>query len=707
MGDIRIGRTAVLTAILSIGCGLITATAADPKRADWDWLRAEGTAALMVRPTPLAGLKSWIIESRRHRGGIKSLAVAPDGKRAATGGEDGVVRIWNLETGALDKALVGHRYGIYLASWSPEGSLLATHAAADSTTRIWDVETGRERKQFTEWGWINRLAWSRDGRKLAASTGGSGKVYVSEGLAAPKLLTESGKPVQVMQWSPDGGRLAVAVAAEPVSLLDAATGRPVQALGETGEEAVTAVEWSAAGGGLAVATRRGVMLWQPDGSRLDTRLEGPAVAIAWSPDGKRLLVNAGARVLIHATEAAGKPQQLRKLADTTAHVAWNPRTDRIVVLAANRLEILQPDGTSVRSIDVGGSAAPAYRPGGPIVTGLESQVLEVWDSKSFASLGKLEGHQAPVTVAVWSPTGRLATGDESGGIRIWTLGVEPVSLTCQAHKTKITHLAWSADGEQLASLAWRDKEAKLWTTQAEPDGVLDGHEGPVLSLAWAPGGRTLATGGADERALVWETAPVNRKNEVAFTEPVLALAWSAARAAPAAAAILEDGTIQMFNPTTGKQLLVLEDVRSEGLLSEAVALWMPGGRPLLLTARNQLAQVWDLSGPRPVNRWIAPAGGTAAGFAGGGAVALVRNNDRTVRLHALKAGQWAGALLDEGGIPVAIDPTGEIRHPPDAQPELVAIIEGGNGQRTMSLEEFATRHGWKPGGKDIKLPVKE
>jgi hypothetical protein len=118
-------------------------------------------------------------------------------------------------------------------------------------------------------------------------------------------------------------------------------------------------------------------------------------------------------------------------------------------------------------------------------------------------------------------------------------------------------------------------------------------------------------------------------------------------------------------------------------------------------------QAWDPARGKATEREMAPAGGVGAGFAAGGAVVMVRCNDRTVRFLAAKPSYWSGALLDEGGAPVAIGPTGEIRHAADARPGLVAIVETADGQRTLTLDEFAGRHGWKPGGKDIKLPLKE
>ena len=43
-----------------------------------------------------------------HKGWVRSVAVSPDGKWAASGSEDKTVKIWDLETGECRATLGGH-----------------------------------------------------------------------------------------------------------------------------------------------------------------------------------------------------------------------------------------------------------------------------------------------------------------------------------------------------------------------------------------------------------------------------------------------------------------------------------------------------------------------------------------------------------------------------------------------------------------------
>ena len=79
------------------------------------------------------------------------LAFSPDSRLLAAAGNDGVVRIWDMHSGAL-LHLVGHRggsdlstfnYQVWVAAFSPDGRTLLT-GGEDGTSRLWDVQTGAE-----------------------------------------------------------------------------------------------------------------------------------------------------------------------------------------------------------------------------------------------------------------------------------------------------------------------------------------------------------------------------------------------------------------------------------------------------------------------------------------------------------------------------------------------------------------------------------
>ncbi|KAK1229314.1 hypothetical protein PQX77_007632 [Marasmius sp. AFHP31] len=72
---------------------------------------------------------------------IFSVCFSPDGKHLATGAEDKLIRIWDIEEKQIRTIFRGHSEGVNSVDFSPDGRLLAS-ASYDKTIRIWDTIDG-------------------------------------------------------------------------------------------------------------------------------------------------------------------------------------------------------------------------------------------------------------------------------------------------------------------------------------------------------------------------------------------------------------------------------------------------------------------------------------------------------------------------------------------------------------------------------------
>jgi len=84
----------------------------------------------------------WDLESDRelytlagHAGGVRAVAVTPDGWRAVSASDDGTLKVWDLESGRELQTLSSHTGWLNAVAVTPDGRR-ALSAAADGTLKV-------------------------------------------------------------------------------------------------------------------------------------------------------------------------------------------------------------------------------------------------------------------------------------------------------------------------------------------------------------------------------------------------------------------------------------------------------------------------------------------------------------------------------------------------------------------------------------------
>ena len=75
-----------------------------------------------------------------HSDGVKSVLICPDGQTLISGGEDGTIKLWQLQTGELIRTLTGHTYGVKSLAICPDGQTLVS-GGGDGTIKLWKLPT--------------------------------------------------------------------------------------------------------------------------------------------------------------------------------------------------------------------------------------------------------------------------------------------------------------------------------------------------------------------------------------------------------------------------------------------------------------------------------------------------------------------------------------------------------------------------------------
>jgi serine/threonine protein kinase/WD40 repeat protein len=116
-----------------------------------------------------------------HHGIIWDIACSLDGKRLATAGDDGTVRVWDAESLSELRVLRGHDDPVFTVALSPDGQWLASAGMAGST-KLWDLGSAGgtgEAPVIAARQLANRLLFAPDGRTVAVGTDDDGISVIS------------------------------------------------------------------------------------------------------------------------------------------------------------------------------------------------------------------------------------------------------------------------------------------------------------------------------------------------------------------------------------------------------------------------------------------------------------------------------------------------------------------------------------------------
>ncbi|MCG6883492.1 MAG: c-type cytochrome [Silicimonas sp.] len=231
---------------------------------------------------------SWL---EGHRAAVKTVAFIDD-RRAASGGDDFAITLWDLASGTQTARLEGHKGQVAGLAVSPDGSVLAS-ASWDGSVGLWSLPGGKPIALMTgHGGVVNDVAFSADGTQLySASADGTIRVWrvaeavetrqlVHHGFGVNKLLVGDG---WLAYGAVDGGtRIVETESAEEIADLTLDR-RPILALAAAPDSSEIAVG-DGEGFVMTVDTRS----WKISGD-YKAAGKGPVWALAYTADGKSLL----------------------------------------------------------------------------------------------------------------------------------------------------------------------------------------------------------------------------------------------------------------------------------------------------------------------------------------------------------------------------------------------------------------------------------
>ncbi|MCB0186766.1 MAG: hypothetical protein KDE31_21010, partial [Caldilineaceae bacterium] len=342
---------------------------------------AEGLTTSMSTPDEL--VSSHPLQTfQGYRRGIRSISFSPDGETVASGGTDGIIRLWDVNDDGAEprQALIGHQILVTAVCFSPDGHTLAS-ADLRGFLHLWNLA------------------------QPANIVGQSERI-------APTVLAQS--------FSPDRHFLAIGETSHLISIWDLATRQVSHTL--TGHnETITALAFNPDGKILASANADPtILLWDisaistlsevedPNTSEASSQIirrfqePGRVWSVAFSPDGLTLASGGDAGIIyLWDISTASTRSDAAGLNTSVAGESDQPR------------QRLAGHGAGISSV--------AFSPNGRLlVSGGIDRSLRLWDIASGKTIHTLTGHTERVWSVCFSPDGQMvASGSDDGAVKFW------------------------------------------------------------------------------------------------------------------------------------------------------------------------------------------------------------------------------------------------------------------------------------------------
>ncbi len=488
-----------------------------------------------------------------------------------------------------------------------------------------------------------------------------------------------------MQYSPDDTQLAVAT---PIGIwiYDAQSGEELNLL--TGHRSeVYSVAYSSDGSTIATGAWDGVKLWDAVTGDLKTTIKANAIrSMTFSPDGSTIVTGSN-HGSVHFWDVATGLSKAEFTGHTSivSSIAYSPDLSTVATASEDDTVRLWDVATGQTKATLTGHTdwvtSVNYSPDGlTIATASLDDTVRLWDAISGNHIATLTGHKHYAMSVEYSPAGNTIASRGWDGIIFWHVDVENDEAIFIGRIPKVSSLTYSSDGATIA-VGGNDGTAYLYDAadvevnselgqRLEGQSLFSGHKRWANCVTYSPDGTIIVTGNTDGVHLWDATTGQFKATYKGHTDTVHSVAFS-----PNGTAIVGgswDGKVHLWNANTGqyKRLEIENDSQSSSVNSRGYitrrdhvtsTIYSPDGTTIASAIDENTIRLWDIATGKQINSFT---GHTdlihSIAFSPDGTTIASVSRDKTVRLWDVATRKHKTTLVGhtDGVYSVAYSPDG-------------------------------------------------